>query len=199
MNEITSKEAVVLYHIGDDYGWRWAHEFLPKGAEVISMIALAGGQTTAVRYYDPDRSTSANAKHFDEIVTAVLGQKLRAGKLAVWARRDDDYQKRAVSQNVANLLGDLYNVASMSMALLALDVESVVQYLGDATDEALAAMVVTTLRRAELEELEKYAEVCTRVLMALPDRWRLQLYIAKSDRIGDFWRNLFTAALPTEN
>ena len=198
MNEVISKETVVLYRIKDDYGWRWAHEFLPKNVELVAMIAVVNGQATAVRYEDPSRITSPNSEHFDAIITEILAQKLAGGKLAKWVPKPDDYRKREVAQSVANLIGDLYDVASMSMALLALDVENIVQYLGAATDEAMAATVVTALRGAELADLEDNIEVCKSLLRGLPPRWRMQLLLTPIPEVFDFWSNTLTEVFPWE-
>jgi hypothetical protein len=198
MNEVISKEVVVLYRIENDYGWRWAHEFLPKNVELVSMIGVVNGQATAVRYGDPKRIASPNAPHFDEIVTAIIAQKMEKGTFAVWATRSDDYRKRDVAQNVANLIGDLYDVASMSMALLALDAENIVSYLETTTDEAMAATVVTTLRAAELADLEDHVEVCELMLRTLPQRWRLQLFLTRIPEVWNFWSGTLIAVFPTE-
>jgi hypothetical protein len=203
MNEVISKEVVVLYRVEHEYGWRWVHEFLPKNAELVAMIATVAGQTTTVRYCDPGRpASSPNAELFDEIVTAVLGQKLGEGKLASWAPEGGDYRKRRIAQNPANLLGDLYDVASMSMALLALDIDGIVQYLGDTTTEAMAARVVTTLRAADVDELKENAEVCKRLMRALPKRWNFQLCLTGLGAASpkwDFWKDTLIAAFPPED
>jgi DNA polymerase III delta subunit len=192
MNEVISKKAVVLYRIQEEYGWRWAREYLPKNAQVVSMIALADGQATAVRYDDPALRTSTSM-FFDEIATAVLAKNLESGKLPSWVASDAAYRKREVAQSVANFLATLYDMPSMSMALLALDVDNIVQYLTTETDNAMASSVCTTLRGADLKKLKKHAEACEQLLEVLPAEWRYQLLITTESERWMFWNTALCA------